>query len=407
MKRFLNYLLLLIFLTSCKSGSNSKEETKPLIKPYPHKINISKGFKNQEIIKLSSIADSIKYIVFSNDVLIRNFPFLQMAKDGFYINPGGLIMKFNLTGKLMHVISKIGRGPEEYPLGSPFSISPYSNKIYVKRNYLGDYLTFSGNGQFSGGIDLIRSGNIWEFLSMNDTSFLYTFSYVGGKTAEEMILCALYDSKGNRIKVVRHPANEIPAGMDLKRLGVSPPRMSFYNNNVVLQHFDTIYKISNNAITPGFILEWDNIPHRQIFEEKFLIQSTSTNKVTQYGKFFETATKAYFGLDDMKKYYLFEYDKITGVTSSMLTGEEDAFGFINDLDGGINFYPKWTNRDGDIWIDYLDAFSFKKYHNDELLSKSESVDPDNKEELRRFLKTLDLTDNPVLKIIYLKKNMIN
>jgi hypothetical protein len=238
---------------------------------------------------------------------------------------------------------------------------------------------------------------------MNDSSFLYTFYYLGGKNVEEMTLCALYDSKGNRIKAIRHPANQIPAGTNLTRLGISPPGMTFYDNTVVLHYFDTIYKITNNSITSGFILEWDNIPHRQTFEEKFLIQSTSTNKVDQYGKFYETANTAYFGLDDMKKYYLFEYDKITGVTSGMLTGEDDAYGFINDIDGGINFYPKWTNREGDIWIDYLDAFSFKKYHNDELLSKSESVDPDKKEELKKFLKTLEITDNPVLKVVYLKK----
>jgi len=404
MKKITHYLLLFLFLISCKNTKEIVDLVTPLTKPYPHIINIGEGFKNHAEIKLSTIADSIKYIVLSKEkeVVIRNFPFLQMTQDAFYVNPGGLIMKFNLEGKLIHIISKLGRGPQEYPLGSPYTISPSSNTLFVKRNYLRDYLTFNKDGEFNGGVTLLNSATTWEFLSMNDSLFLYTFYYLGGKSSKEMILCGLYDRKGNKIKSIRHPANDIPAGINLTQLGIGPPGMTFYNNDVVLDYFDTIYKINHNSIIPGFILDWDNIPHRQTFEEKYLIQTISTNKVKQYGRFYETTRKAYFGLDDMKKYYLFEYDKTTGVTLSMLADGEDAFGFINDIDGGVNFYPKWTNREGNIWIDYVDAFNFKKLHNDNL-SKSISLYPDNKEDLRQFLNKLDIDDNPVLKVVYLKK----
>ncbi|MBW6479719.1 MAG: hypothetical protein K0B37_09845 [Bacteroidales bacterium] len=81
----------------------------------------------------------------------------------------------------------------------------------------------------------------------------------------------------------------------------------------------------------------------------------------------------------------------------------DESGFINDLDGGSNFYPYWTNRAGDIWIGSEDAYSFKEKHSDESVATSDALYPDMKEELKTFTKSLKHDDNPILKVVYLKK----
>jgi hypothetical protein len=78
-------------------------------------------------------------------------------------------------------------------------------------------------------------------------------------------------------------------------------------------------------------------------------------------------------------------------------------GFINDLDGGDSFYSYYTNRTGDIWIIEEDAFSFKEKNSPEFLDKSEAVYPEMKEKLKTFTDNLKQDDNPVLKIVYLKK----
>ena len=83
--------------------------------------------------------------------------------------------------------------------------------------------------------------------------------------------------------------------------------------------------------------------------------------------------------------------------------DKNRFGFIYDLDGRAYYYPQWTNRAGDRWIIYYDAFDSKKMHNEALLSKSNAVYPYRKEDLRQFLNTLNIDDNPVLKVVYLKK----
>ena len=81
-------------------------------------------------------------------------------------------------------------------------------------------------------------------------------------------------------------------------------------------------------------------------------------------------------------------------------------GFINDLDGGASFFPYYTNRTGDIWVIEEDAFSFKEKNNPEFLDKSEAVYPEMKEKLKTFTDNLKQDDNPVLKIVYLKKHTV-
>jgi len=409
-------LTLFILLVSCSNKKNPEDDSIAIEKPYPHIIDIKEGFANPAEIKLSSIADSIKYIVLSKekDVIINAFPFLQMNESDIYINFRGLIYRFALSGKFLNTIGKMGRGPEEYMPGSPFAISSPSNTIYVKRNYMDDYTSYKSSGEFIGKIPLKKSDNVWEFRCLSDSIFVYTFNYIfmREKSLDDIILCGLFNRKGDKIQVIEHPAKKTPLNVDNSRLGIPPPGFTFYNNEVVLSYIDTVYKISANSISAGFIFNWGDIPHRQSFEELYYIQTEPSKKVTKWGQFLETHGKAYFILDDPNEHYLFEYDKITGTTKSMLSGLEQNLsvdndletGFINDLDGGVTYYPKWTNNSGDIWIDWDDAFNFKKVHNKDFLSKSNAAYPDRKRDLTEFLNSLNEDDNPVLKIVYLKKS---
>ncbi|MCJ7448214.1 MAG: 6-bladed beta-propeller [Bacteroidales bacterium] len=407
--KFILSICSILMLIACTNQKNNKNVDPQLVKPYPHIININEGFKNSTEITLSSIADSIKYIVLSKekDILIKNFPVLQMTDSAYFISPGGHFYRFDLTGKLLNSIGQIGRGPTEYMPGSSFTINPSSNKTYVNRNYLHDYISFNPSGNFIEKLSILDADNIWEFVCLSDSIFMFTFQfwgrYMGAKTTEEMILCGLFDINGDKIQVIEHPANKnAPLSIDYSKFAAGPPNYSFFNNEIVLNYLtDTVYKINNNSIYPGFIFFWDNIPHRQTFEELYYIQTEPIKKTSRIRYFFETPGKAYFGVAYLDKYYLFEYDKYTGLTKSMLT-DENNFGLINDLDGGANYYPKWTNRKGDIWIVYDDAYNFKKTHNEDLLLKSDTVYPNRKENLRQFLNTLNIDDNPVLKVVYLK-----
>lgn len=391
-----------------KSGNTENDEK---IKPYPHMINIEEGLKNSDQLKLSEIADSIKYVVLSKErkVLIGSLSRLQMTDNHIYINSDGLVMRFDLSGRFLNSFGGIGRGPEEYLEGSVFSTTPEDDKILILRSMMYDYLLYEPDGTYSGRKRLSYPRNMFDFVAMSDSSYLMTFLFIGRVMNAEVFkampaIAGLYDFGGNPVSIIEHPLkNKNISEADLKRIIIANPGYSFFNGRVVLfPEGDTIYEVDARSDYPGFIISWGQIPHQQTYDEKFYIQETRTSKVVNYMPLFETYSKAYFRGRNMNDYFIFEYDKISGTSRSMPTSV-DNLGLINDLDGGTDYFPRKTNRGGDIWISYEDAIKFKERHSDDFLSSSVALHPDRKKKLRSFVNDLKPDDNPVLKIVYLKK----
>ena len=167
--------------------------------------------------------------------------------------------------------------------------------------------------------------------------------------------------------------------------------------------FDTVYKINNDSIYPAFIFNWGQLPRSKTFEEKYYIGGSPKNSIANPRKIFETYLKTIFVLSDKIDYYLIEYDKITGLTRSMVFPTKNDVGFKNDLDGGMPFLPEWTNRNGNTWIQLVDVIDFINGHSEDSLSSSKTFQLPMRASLKTFINDLKIDDNPVLKIVYLKK----
>lgn len=405
-------LLCCLFLFISCSGKKTRDNTDlQKVKPYPHVISMEKGLENNDQLKLSEIADSIEYAVLSKDrkVLIGSLGRLQMTDNYIYINSEGLVMRFDLTGRFLNSYGGIGRGPEEYLAGSIYSTTPKDDKILILRSMMYDYLVYEPDGTYSGRKELSYPRNMFDFVVMTDSSYLMTFLFIGRFMNVDVFnampaIAGLYDFDGRPVKLIEHPLrNKNISEADLKRVIISNPGYSFFDGRVVLSpEGDTIYEIDKSTVAPGFIISWGQIPHQQTTDEKFYLQETRTSKIVNYMPLFETYRKAYFRGRNMNDYFIFEYDKISGTCRTM-TADEDNIGLINDLDGGANYFPVKTNRRGDIWIAYEDAIKFKERHSDDFFLQSVALYPDKKEKLRLFVSDLEPDDNPVLKIVYLKK----
>ena len=119
------------------------------------------------------------------------------------------------------------------------------------------------------------------------------------------------------------------------------------------------------------------------------------NAISNARKLFETYDKAFLLINDQVNHHLIEYDKRTGISKSMILHNQDDLGFSNDIDNGSNFYPEWTNRNGNIWIKAIEAIDFIHLNNSSVQSEIDG-------ELRAFLNRLQVDDNTVLEIVYLK-----
>lgn len=410
MKAPLLLLIALIFF-SCRNQRTVNTGDSESVKPYPHIINMSEGFQNKTQLKLSDIADSIRYIILSKDkkVLLGDVQNIQMSDSNIYIRSNSLVMRFDLSGNYLNSFGNIGRGPEEYLPGSPYTITPDFDRVMILKSMLYEYLIYKPNGELISKQDFPYNRDLFNFVNLSDSSFMMTFYYSGTFMKEEYLnsmpgIAGIFNLNCEPIAVIENPfKNTKLSKADFKMIVISNPSFTFFDNRIVLTpNGDTIYEIDKNSIKPGFIINWGQIPHMEGVEDLYYRQTRPSNKVMIYKPVIETTTKAFYRGGSSINSYLFEYDKTTGHSRSM-DGDMKNLGFINDLDGGANYFPYWTNRAGDIWIINEDAYSFKEKHSDEFLSSSPAVNPEKKRKLIKFRDNLKQDDNPVLKIVYLKK----
>jgi hypothetical protein len=405
-------LFTILVLTGCGNKESGKSTTGVMVKPYPHTVNMSKGFQNSTQIKLGDIADSIRYIVLSKNKqhLLGRIRNIQMTDSNIYLLSDYLLMRFDLNGKFHNSYGSLGRGPQEYLPGSIFTTTPDDDKIIIFRSAMDSYLTFNPDGNYIKTSDFRVPRTMYDFKSLSDSVFLCTFYYLGTVMKDYIVnsinwIAGIFDQDGNPIKVIEHPLKNADISETETRNIISmAPSVTFFDNRaVIMPEGDTVYEINTNSIFKGYIIDWGNIPHKQSNEELYFRNTESSNKVSVRSPILETCNKTYFRVFRGNDNYIFEYDKVTGSTKSMME-DPDNPGFINDLDGGVNIYPYYNNREGNIWISIEDAYSFKEKHSPEFMDKSVALYPEMKEKLKTFTNNLKQDDNPVLKIVYLRKN---
>lgn len=400
-------LLISMFLASC----SNKNRNKASLKTYPHEINIEEGFKNPGQIKLSEIADSISYVILSNNNQepIGDVGGIRLTNSSIYLRKqDGFVMRFDRSGKFLNSFGNIGRGPQEYLPGSVYTTTPKDDQIHIFRSAMDSYLTFKTDGSYIGTRKFNIPRTMFNFTCISDSSFLCTFYYVGAFMKDYILnainwSAGIFDPTGKPLHVIEHPLkNAILSKSDIPNIASNAPSITFFDNRaVIIPKGDTIYEVNADSIYIGYIINWGQIPHKE-GNELHVRQTSSSTKSSIGTIILETTFKTFIRVYKGDDSYIFEYDKTTGTTKSMLEDSQNL-GFINDLDGGINFYPYYTNRSGDIWVNNEDAYSFKEKHSSDYLKQSIFISPEKKEKLNSFTQKVKEDDNPVLRIIYLKK----
>jgi len=408
-KKELWIAIVLFTIVSCTQRHNIQSESE--IKPYPHSINIKEGLDNKVQFRLSDIADSIRYVVLAKDkeVLVENVYRLKMEENDFYFASGYTFMHFDISGKYLNSFGREGRGPEEYIRGSELTTTPTNDSVLILRSMMYDYMIFNPDGKYLETRKIPHPLNMAGFTNVADSIFLMTFWYNGARMKEDVFksmnwTAGIFNQDGTPVKVLEHELKDAKfSPAELKQL-ISPlPTYTFFDKRIVLSlGSDTIYEINKNSIVPGFIIQWGSVPHPQTLEEKF-IAGKSPDHFMSHHTLYETSLNAFLWIGNRTESYIIGYDKLKGETRSMSWNSNN--GFINDMDGGADFYPNWTNRNGDIWITSDDAIDFRKKNNPEVLQGREARYPSKKEELRKLAEGLKDDDNPVLTLVYLKKQI--
>jgi hypothetical protein len=233
----------IIIFYSCNNQSPVKNKLAEVL-PYPYTINIQEAFSKPEAIKLSEIADSIKYIVLSKDkqVLTKRFLYLEMFDNDIFIQLGSLIYRFDCNGTFLNTIGKIGRGPEEYLDGSMFSINPVSETVYVYKNFSSDFISYNFSGTFLCNLPFRLNHDIGSFICMSDSTF-FIYPVYWGVVPEDMFLCGTFNHNGRKIQTIENPAKKIPADFNASKFFFGGPWAiyTYFNDELIAMcDFNTV-----------------------------------------------------------------------------------------------------------------------------------------------------------------------
>lgn len=375
--------------------------------------------RKREVL-ISEIADNIEYIFLesTNESVLGSIRDAKFSKDYIFIEAYGTprLIQFDRNGSFIRYIGRIGNGPAEYNGMREFSIDEERRLIYIQSNWVRNILVYSFEGKYVKTIKINRDDTaiVWS----RDSLFMcFSKPYIGN----EKYVFTEINSNGKIFQTVKNYSlwkDPPPFGRSMSY----PGQNFFYRLNNRLQfkgiYNDTIYTYdSNNKIIPKLFIDLKEykLPDEMIFE-RGLVRRIPTkyfwigvNESSRYVFIFYCA----YDSDDSQGHgapvagYMI-YDKTTSAGNALRNkegkmirfNEIGEWGFKNDVDGGPEMIPEYTNDS--LALHFISSLELKKYLASDKFLKSTPKYMDKKEMLINQMKDLRESDNDVLMVVKLK-----
>jgi len=372
-------------------------------------INYEDILKNSKVLHLSQITSDVEYIKLetSNDCMIRRLDKCYFTDSLIFIGNRDHVLEFSRDGKFQRRIGSPGRGPGEIDLIRSISILADKKMIAVETNANRTMLYFSFDGNV---IKTVKIPDAAYTKVMNDgRNIVYDF----GAWGSNKYTFSLTDKTGDTISTVKNYCNWLnTSGGVLVSGGWQEPFTSKNNWFVKDKYNDTIYTITSDAIRPSYSINLGKYklpdelrPERLGLDKMQLYQENAINYF--YVNLFEASGKlfivshCYLAKGGWK--YLI-YDKKERIGIQLGDARNLPTGFINDCDGGPDFWPVGTVNDNQVYA-VLNVMSLKKEFEGKS-NKSPVKYPDNQRALQKLISNSEISDNPILMTVNLKKDYL-
>jgi hypothetical protein len=392
------------------------------------KAELYKFIENFQQIKLSKIVDKITYISLAGSDrgnLIREISYLDFSQKGICISDDSNCYLFKQNGDFLKKFGSLGKGAGEYTHISGLFFSEDANYIYVSSDL--NIYKYLLNGNFLKKIPLmtIKTGDgftvsIRPWFPMSKNLFLGNIpNYIGTQEYDLIV----FDENGNIIKRFKNylfynnmfnMENTWDICTSIYKYGESYSFKKLKN--------DTLFRLTKKLdIYPSYVFSFGR--YSPNFKKGFSSVQDFFNEIVNYitlNSIIET--KNYFFLTcDFGKYSpgfnitktsksgqtnTFKITTVNGVYSKLNDNatffKPDQYaGFVNDIDGGMNFFPKKVINDS-ILVSWVDAYQLKVHVASEAFKKSVPKYPEKKKQLEKLANSLHENDNPVLILVKLK-----
>lgn len=378
MKATFFYLLFGVLLySSCK---NIRQISSIL----PYKIDLEKSVNIAKFIPLSTIGNALRYIPLETkyDCLIRRIDQIAFSDSFIFISDTRKLLQFKRNGRFVRQIGSIGRGPGEYEVIWDICIDISKEFIYIIAGK-GNVVTFDFKGHHIR--SFIHPERSEQFLMKDPESFMFYSINLSMPSNDTAYSWYIIDTNGNILSSIRNCLKRN------SKFVIRESPLYLFNETAHFMEFgiDTLYYF-NNSIKKSYAIF-------NLGDFKMNLDPDPKDKLKQ--KFY-----IYKILEDEKNMYLNLQSSFGNIVPGLFCKQtsEVTFlqneGFINDLDGGPDFWPKEVFRDS-ILIDYKDAFSLIQCINKKLALDSGKTDKNNSVNFEALKMQLTETSNPVLMIV--------
>jgi len=366
-KQTIAVLIILIFLASCAGEDKS-------VLPVYDLIDLS----GPEKVSLSTICDEIKYITLeTGEEVMGNVMDVRYAGGRYAIQSGGSISVFASDGKLIYLLDKQGRGPDEYTNAFVYDINGAGELIVNDTGK--DRLLMYGPSN-----DLIREiknmEGTWGLRFFDDNRLFLNGPSFSGTNKVSM---AVINLMGDTLISIPNRFLFEPSVMLLFRFEC----VTYIKDEKLFYHEvmdDTIFWLNDDMErSPYAVLNTGEM--RFTPEKRSNVSLNEPPDGIFVSDILETGN--HFFVECSGKGHLVVKD--AGATIVL----EDGV-LQNDLDGGMPFYPDLLVDDKYL-VQVVDAFEFSLWLESDHF-KNFIDDPGKKEEFRVLAEKLTENDNPVL-----------
>lgn len=348
-KLFNSILVCLLIFTACKNDKTGMIGYKdPKLVKRPFKVDIEEFKNNIKPVTLSEIGKDLIYIPLETNSrsLLRSIDRLEFSNKYIFVSDFDKLIQFDHKGNFLRQIGSNGRGPGEYIHVSYFYIDDKRERIYILAWGIQTILEYDFNGQYIRSFEISFTTN--QFIKAESNSFAFVIpNYSSNPDAEFSEI--ITDSLGIvKTKIKNHNRFESNS------LTIAIPFYYFNDTIRILEsRVDTlsILGIENRIPYAIFKLGKEKMETEQYeinaFKEKnidkLMIWDICENNDYLFLHFL-------MGIGDSSRFCIF--NKHTSETVFL-----NKNGFINNLDNGNPFWPKYVYNDS-ILVDFQSAYKF-------------------------------------------------
>jgi hypothetical protein len=399
MKRWLLSVLLTAYFLS--SNTQGQDNT--------YKVDLSGKEKGVVNMNLSSIAADVEYIALETTPKSYISRVLQLVKtennllilDQTSMKSERLLI-FKLNGSFITLIHKVGKGPGEYTNIDDFTFDPKNQYITILDSGQKKVLQFSLSGQFIREIPLdIRPSNI---CFIEPEYFVATIPLRIVKPADDGKLynIIVYDQD---LKVKKRIASSVKSSENPNTPYLMTGGLSSYENKLRYKQpfVDQIYTLDKKLDYQVFSnIDFGTYRTPESVYGSIANARSQAENYKELHSVIESRNFFYVKYRYKRMFCTYVFNKANGAMTN-LSGKQGDFGFNNDLDGSMPFWPDLSTGPDELYrsfnaIDFIELCD--QYH----AKKFKSKFPVQQKRLLEVLGKLDENSNPVIQVVTLKRN---